>query len=358
VTQEHKKDFDFSKGLQCPMPKLDHDTIQMAHGSGGRLMGELIEQVFVSNFKNEVLDRMEDQARLSFEPGADLVYTTDSFVVDPIFFPGGNIGDLAVHGTVNDVCMSGAKPLFLSAAFILEEGFPIHDLMRVVQAMKLAAESAGVRIVTGDTKVVNKGTCDKVFINTSGIGRLEPDLKLSVSNVQPGDVIILSGTVADHGMAIMTQRENLQFQNEILSDSAALNGLVESMLDVTREIHAMRDPTRGGVATTLNEFATASGVHIQLDDDAIPMRPDVKACCEILGVDPLFVANEGKLIAAVPEAVADRVLEAMRRHPKGKDSAIIGRVRGDRSGLVTSRTILGTERVIDIPMGEILPRIC
>ena len=352
-----KKTIDFSKGLSCPMPKLDHDTVQMAHGSGGKMMSELIDKVFMTCFGNEILEKMEDQARLPSSEG-ELVFTTDSFVVDPIFFPGGNIGDLAVHGTVNDLCMSGAKPMYLSVAFIIEEGFPIVDLFTIATSMREAADHANVLIVTGDTKVVNSGSCDKVFINTSGIGFLPKNVNISASNVQPGDSIIISGTVADHGMAIMTQRENLSFQSEIESDSAALNGLVDVMLDVTKDIHAMRDPTRGGVAATLNEFAKSSGVHIQMIETALPVRPNVQATCEILGIDPLHVANEGKLIAAVPGGVAEEVLAAMRQHELGLEAAIIGTVVGKSEGIVTVRTLVGAERVIDLPMGEILPRIC
>jgi hydrogenase expression/formation protein HypE len=353
-----EKRFDFSKGLNCPVPKLDHDTVQLAHGSGGKLMGDLIEHVFRAQFNNEILDQMEDQARIVPPPGQDLVFTTDSFVVHPLFFPGGNIGDLAVHGTVNDLCMSGAVPAYLSVGFIIEEGLPIDDLLRIVQSMKNAADAAGVQIVTGDTKVVNKGSCDKVFINTSGIGFLAGDLKISASKLKAGDAIIVSGTLADHGMAIMTQRENLSFQSDVVSDSAALNSLVDVMLKVSSEIHAMRDPTRGGLAATLNEFAVMSGMHIQLDDSAVPVRPNVRACCEILGIDPMHVANEGKLVAAVAPEVAEDMVRAMRAHPLGKDAAVIGTVSDDRKGLVSVKTILGTERVIDLPMGEILPRIC
>ncbi|PIE01862.1 MAG: hydrogenase expression/formation protein HypE [Acidobacteria bacterium] len=339
------------------MPIMNHKTVQMAHGSGGKMMAELIDKIFLNCFDNPILNKMEDQALLPSGNG-ELVFTTDSFVVDPLFFPGGNIGDLAVHGTVNDLCMSGAKPAYLSAAFIIEEGFPMEDLHRVASSMKQAADRANVQIVTGDTKVVNTGSCDKLFINTSGIGFLPAGIDISASNVKPGDCLILSGTLADHGMAIMTQRESFRFQSDLLSDSAALNGLVDAMLGVTSDIHAMRDPTRGGLAATLNEFASASGVHIQLDEAAIPVKPHVRAVCEILGIDPLHVANEGKLVAAVPGEKAAKVLKAMKKHPKGKDAAIIGRACSSSDAIVTAQTLLGTERVIDLPAGEILPRIC
>jgi len=337
---------------------MEHTTIQLAHGSGGRLSARLLEQLFLPRFGNPVLNRLEDQAVLDCPAGQRLAFTTDSFVVDPIFFPGGNIGDLAINGTVNDICMSGAMPRYLSASFILEEGLSIGSLHRILVSMEEAAKKAGITIVTGDTKVVNHGSCDKIFINTSGLGFLPIEVQISAANIKPGDKIILSGTIADHGMAIMTSRENLSFQSSIESDSAALNGLVAKMLHVSNEICALRDPTRGGLATTLNEFAAASKVGIQLEDDKVPVAPAVGAACEVLGIDPLYVANEGKLVAVVPAEIAGQMLGAMRRHPLGRQAEIIGTAVDDHPGIVATRTLLGGRRIIDMPVGEQLPRIC
>jgi len=342
--------------LSCPMPIMDHDTVQLAHGAGGRLSANLIDKIFLPRFGNETLNKLEDQATLDF-PAGKLAFSTDSFVVDPIFFPGGNIGELAVYGTVNDVAMSGATPLYISAAFILEEGLPMKDLHRIVVSMEIATKKAGVQIVTGDTKVVNKGSCDKIFINTTGIGILPEDVNISASNLQPGDMIILSGTVADHGMAIMTSREGLSFQSRVKSDTAPLNGIVKNILEVTKDIRAMRDPTRGGVATTLNEFADASNVGIQLYDN-IPVSPDVEGACEILGIDPLYVANEGKMIVVVPAYMAKDVLKAVQKDEFGKEAVIIGEITEDHPGMVVIKTPLGVNRIVDMPIGEQLPRIC
>jgi len=343
--------------FSCPLPVASLDTVQLGHGSGGRLTAELIDDVFLAHLGNEILGRLEDQAVFSLPPGR-LALTTDSYVVDPLFFPGGNIGELAVNGTVNDICMSGARPFHLSVSFIIEEGFPIADLKRIVASMGAAAKASGVSVVTGDTKVVNKGSCDKLFINTTGIGVVPDNVAISAHNLHPGDKIILSGTIADHGMAIMTSREGLSFQSRVRSDTAALNGLVEVMLAVSPEIHAMRDPTRGGLAATLNEFAKASGVGIVLDGGAIPVALEVRGACEILGIDPLNVANEGKLVAVVPPLVAPGVLAAMRRHPLGCEAAVIGEVSPDNPGLVACSTGLGAMRIVDMPVGEQLPRIC
>ncbi|MCF8261131.1 MAG: hydrogenase expression/formation protein HypE [Melioribacteraceae bacterium] len=344
-------------GFNCPLPINNYDTIQLAHGSGGRLTSELIDEMFVKTFGNEVLNKMEDQASLKLN-GNEIVFTTDSFVVDPIFFPGGNIGELAINGTVNDLCMNGATPLYLSVAFILEEGLKISDLFSIVLSMKKAADEAGVKIVTGDTKVVNKGQCDKIYINTSGIGVRNSEVDISASNLKVGDKIIVSGTIADHGMSIMTSREGLSFQNDIMSDTVSLNDLVKSMIETTKNIHAMRDPTRSGVAATLNEFAKQSDVGININAEKIPIKPNVKGACEILGIDPLFVANEGKLIAVVAAEHAENLLQIMRAHRCGKDSEIIGEVVNEHRGVVVKKTILGVEQIVDLPLGEQLPRIC
>lgn len=351
------KNIDLSQGFNCPLPISNYETVQLAHGSGGRLMAELIDKVFINTFKNETLEKMEDQATLTVGK-QNIVFTTDSFVVDPIFFPGGNIGELAVNGTVNDICMNGAVPKWLSASFIIEEGLPIETLNKIVISMREAAEKANVKIVTGDTKVVNKGTCDKVFINTAGIGIANPNLKISASNLKAGDAVIISGTLADHGMAIMTSRKGLSFQNTIQSDCAALNSLVELMTEFTSEIHAMRDPTRGGVAATLTEFAAQSNIGIKIYNNKLPVKENVKGACEILGIDPLFVANEGKLIAVLPKSIAIELVEKMKTHPLGKDAEIIGEVVESHSKIVVKKTMLGIEQVVDLPLGEQLPRIC
>ena len=336
---------------------MDHKTIQLAHGAGGQLSNDLIDTLFLPRFANKTLEAMEDQAVLDF-PENRLSFSTDTFVVDPIFFPGGNIGELAINGTVNDVAMCGANPLFLSVAFILEEGFPMEDLHQILISMEIAAKRASVTIVTGDTKVVNKGSCDKIFINTTGIGVLDHDLNISAGNLQVGDKIIVSGTLADHGMAVMTSREGLSFQSRVKSDTASLNGLINTMLKVSQNIHALRDPTRGGAATTLNEFARSSNVGISLIEENIPVKPDVKGACEILGIDPLYVANEGKLIAVVSDEDSLNILAAMTNHPLGKDAVIIGEVVSNHPGMVTMKTGLGANRIVDMPVGEQLPRIC
>ncbi len=349
-----KPDFN---NMNCPLPLLDHDTIQLAHGAGGRLSADLIDKLIVPRFSSPELDRLEDQAVLDLPVGR-LAFSTDTFVVNPIFFPGGDIGDLAINGTVNDVAMSGAEVAALSVGFVLEEGLPMADFHRILCSMEQAAVKAGVRIVTGDTKVVDRGACDKIFINTSGVGVIPDHLAMDSRSIQPGDKILLSGTLADHGMAVMTVREQLSFQAPIISDSAALNGLIREMLNVCPGIRAMRDPTRGGVATTLNEFAAASETGIRLTAQDLPVRPDVMGACEILGIDPLYVANEGKLIAVVPPGDAEAVLAAMRGHEHGRDAVILGEVIQEHPGLVTLRTGLGAERIVDMPIGEQLPRIC
>ncbi|MDF1614463.1 hydrogenase expression/formation protein HypE [Desulfurivibrio dismutans] len=349
----------------CPLPAADEDTVQLAHGGGSRLAAELIEQTMVPAFGDPVLSRLEDQAVLEaqLDPGERLAFTTDSFVVDPLFFPGGSIGELAINGTINDLAMGGARPLYLSVALIIEEGLPLATLHRVVAALGAAAQAAGVRVVTGDTKVVGRGSCDKIFINTSGIGVVPAGVTLSAANLQPGDRIIISGTMADHGMAIMSCRQGLSFAQPLTSDTAALHQLTEVILTVAAKpagqaLRAMRDPTRGGVAAVLTELARASRVGVMISEETLPVAGPVKGACEILGIDPLFVANEGKLLAVVAPEAAEEVLRAMRNHPLGRQAAIIGEVTAANSGLVALRTALGPERVIDLPSGELLPRIC
>lgn len=341
----------------CPVPFLDYEEVLLGHGSGGKLTADLVEKLFLPAFRNPYLEKLDDHAVLEVN-GSRLAFTTDSFVVTPIFFPGGDIGRLAVNGTVNDLVMSGARPLYLSAAFILEEGLSLADLQRIVRSMQEACEAAGVILVTGDTKVVNRGSGDKVFINTSGVGVIERNLVISADRAKVGDKIILSGTIADHGMAIMAKREGLEFENEILSDTASLHSLVEAMLEASLEIHCLRDPTRGGIATTLNEIARRSNVGMLLDEKRIPIREDVKGACEILGLDPLYVANEGKLVAIVGREEAEKVLERMRGHGDGKEVQIIGEVVADHPRMVVMRTGIGGTRIVDLMMGEQLPRIC
>jgi len=343
--------------LSCPLPLSSHDHVLLGHGSGGKLSAELVQQVFLPEFSNPALARLDDQAILTVN-GCRLAFTTDSFVVKPLFFPGGDIGSLAVHGTVNDLAMGGAQPLFLSAAFILEEGLPFEVLRRVVRSMKQAAEAAGVQVVTGDTKVVEKGSCDNIFINTTGIGLVPDGVEMSADRARPGDKVLLSGAIGEHGIAILAQREGLQFESSIESDSAALHTLVAAMLEVTRDIRCMRDPTRGGLSSTLNEIAAQSRIGIELDERAIPVREDVKGACELLGLDPLYVANEGKLVAIVKPEAADDVLAAMQNHPLGRQARVIGSVTHNNAGLVTMRTTLGTSRIVDMLAGDQLPRIC
>ena len=339
------------------MPLLNHDTVQMAHGAGGRLSADLFDKLILPRFTSRELDRLEDQAVLDLPPGR-VAFSTDTFVVSPVFFPGGDIGDLAVNGTVNDVAMSGAEPMALSVGFVLEEGLSLVDFHRILCSMEAAAKTAGVRVVTGDTKVVDKGSCDGIFINTSGVGVVPPGLDLGAAHIAPGDAVILSGTLADHGMAVMSVREGLSFQSTIISDTCALNGLVRTIIETCPGVKALRDPTRGGAATTLNEFAKAAGVGIKLDERVLPVRDDVRGACEILGLDPLYVANEGKLVAVVPGEARDEVVAAMREREEGRDTVVIGRVVADHPGLVTLRTGLGAERMVDMPVGEQLPRIC
>ena len=344
-------------GLICPVPLMVKDTILLGHGSGGKLSAELLRDIFLPAFSNPVLSRLEDQAVLQVG-NARLAFTTDSFVVKPLFFPGGDIGSLAVHGTVNDLAMGGAQPLALSAAFILEEGFPMAELRRIADSMARAAARVGVPIVTGDTKVVEKGSGDGVFITTTGIGLVAEGVDLSAAHARPEDMVILSGAIGDHGIAILTQREGLELESAVESDSAPLHTLVREILAVTREVRVMRDPTRGGLASTLNEIAAQSRVGIMVREQAIPLHSAVRGACEVLGLDPLYIANEGKLVAIVPAAAADAVVAAMRRHPLGAEATVIGTVTERDAGLVTMRTAFGTTRIVDMLAGDQLPRIC
>ena len=344
-------------GFVCPAPIATKDTVLLGHGSGGKLSAELLRDVFLPALANPVLSRLEDQAVIEVG-GLRLAFTTDSFVVKPLFFRGGDIGSLAVHGTVNDLAMGGARALALSAAFILEEGFPLADLRRIADSMAEAARRVGVSIVTGDTKVVERGSGDGVYINTAGIGLVAEGLYLSAAGARPGDAVILSGAIGDHGVAILTAREGLELDGGIESDSAPLNTLVDSILAVCREVRAMRDPTRGGLASTLNEIAAQSHVGIELREEAIPLHDGVRGACEVLGLDPLYVANEGKMVAIVPEEAAGAIVAAMRRHPLGAEAAVIGKVTDRHPGLVTLRTAFGTTRVVDMLAGDQLPRIC
>ncbi len=346
----------------CPLPLRDYPHVVMGHGGGGALSRDLIEHVFLSAFSNPLLDRLGDSTVIDVAAdlagGGRLVLSTDSYVVRPLFFPGGSIGDLAVNGTVNDLAMSGGRPLYLTAGFIIEEGLAIGELAEVARRMAAAAVAAGGRIVTGDTKVVERGHGDGVYINTAGVGVVPPGLGLGVEPVRPGDVVLASGTLGDHGMAIMSVREGLAFEAAIVSDSAPLHGLVAAMLAACPAIRLLRDPTRGGAATSLVEIAGLAGVGIEIDEQAIPVRRQVAAACEILGLDPLQVANEGKLLAVVPGESADRILAAMRRHEHGRDAVPIGRVVEGHPGMVVMRTAIGGTRVIPMPLGEQLPRIC
>lgn len=337
---------------------MTSDIILLGHGSGGKLSHQLLDELIVPILSG-IAPRDQNDAAVLPSPGGRLAFTTDSYVVDPIFFPGGNIGDLAVNGTVNDLAMAGARPLFLSVGFILEEGLPVADLRRVLESMREAADAAGVRIVTGDTKVVPRGKGDRIFVNTSGVGAVEHDLDLRGSGARPGDVILVNGPVGDHGMAVLASREGLDLETDIRSDSAPLNGLVAEILAAGgADVHVLRDPTRGGVATTLKEIALQSGVEIVLQETAIPVSDGVRGACAILGLDPLFVANEGKLLAVVAPGAAEAVLAAMRRHPIGGEAAIIGQVSDASSGRVLMNTAIGGRRAMEMLSGEQLPRIC
>ena len=338
------------------MEKELKDKILLAHGSGGKLTHELVERSFVEAFANPFLARLDDSAVVDFK--GRLAFTTDSYVVSPIFFPGGDIGKLAVCGTVNDLAMSGARPLFLSLAFIIEEGLSQDELSEIVNSVQQTAQEARVQIITGDTKVVNRGSADKLFINTAGLGMIAEGINISGSNARPGDKVLLSGTIGDHGIAVLSQREGLSFSTQLESDCAPLGSLVAEMLNASPNIHCLRDPTRGGLATTLNELAKQSKVSIRIDEEKIPVREEVLAACEMLGFDPLYIANEGKLVAIVPEEDADKVLKAMQENHYGKSAAIIGEVRAEHPGRVVMKTCLGASRMVDMLVGDLLPRIC
>jgi len=341
----------------CPLPITDYQEIVLAHGSGGKMSHRLISEIIAPHFANDLLDPLHDGAIFSLGKER-LAFSTDSYVVSPIFFPGGDIGRMAVHGTVNDLAMCGATPLYLSVGFILEEGLPMNDFWRIVQSMRAAADEAGVKLVTGDTKVVDRGKADRIFINTAGIGAVAEGINIHPGRALPGDKVIISGQIAVHGIAIMSVREGLEFETEIASDSAALHELVRDILAACPDVHVLRDPTRGGVTSSVTEIAQSSRVGVLLHEASVPISEEVKGACEILGLDPLYVANEGKLIAVVPPSEADVVLAAMRQHSLGKEAAIIGEVVTDHPGFVTMKTRVGGARVVDMLSGEQLPRIC
>jgi hydrogenase expression/formation protein HypE len=332
------------------------DKILLAHGSGGKLAHDLVEKSFVRALANPLLDRLDDSA--VFDISGRLAFTTDSYVVSPIFFPGGDIGKLAVCGTVNDLATSGAKPLYLSLSFIIEEGLLVSELEKLVESVQKAVTEADVKIVTGDTKVVTRGSADKLFINTAGVGVIPEGVSISGNNAKPGDKVILNGAIGDHGIAVVSQREGLSFATKLKSDCAPLGALVADMLKASPNIHTLRDPTRGGLATSLNELARQSGVSIRIEEKNIPVREEVLAACEMLGFDPLYVANEGKMIAMVAPEDAEKILSAMRKNKYGKDAAIIGEVMGEKPGRVTMKTVLGSSRIVDMLTGDLLPRIC
>ncbi len=353
----NEDDPDMKNSFTCPVPLSEYPQVVLAHGSGGKLTHQLIQELFLRTFGNPLLEPLHDGAVMNLEkPG--LAFTTDSYVVDPVFFPGGDIGDLAVNGTVNDLAMCGAKPLWLSAAFIIEEGFSMSDLSRIVRSMKDAADRAGVLIVTGDTKVVDKGKGDKIFITTSGIGSLDYSSTISPKNARAGDKIILSGDIGVHGIAIMSVREGLKFDTELKSDTAPVHDMVASIGRISNNIHVLRDPTRGGVASALNEIARSSQVGVSLIQDAIPVPDQVNSACELLGLDPLYVANEGKFLAIVAPGDAGKILACLRSHPLGARAALIGEITADHPGIVVMRTSIGGSRIVDMLSGEQLPRIC
>lgn len=339
------------------MPR--ENVIRMAHGAGGKMMNDLIREVFATPLDNAYLRQMADSAVMpAGERNPRFAMSTDSFTVRPLIFPGGDIGSLAVHGTVNDVAMSGARPLWLTAGFILEEGLPMDTLEQIVRSMARAAEEAGVQVVAGDTKVVERGHGDGIYINTAGVGAVPEGRNIGPDQARPGDVVLISGTLGDHGIAVLSKREGLTFETDLVSDSAALNGLIEALLTAAPTVHCLRDPTRGGLAAALNELAGSSDVGIEIDESAVPIRSPVAAACEMMGFDPLTVANEGKVVVFVPPEEADAALEALRTHPLGVDAARIGLVTGDHPGMVLARTGIGGRRVLDMPLGELLPRIC
>lgn len=348
---------DFVDRASCPLPIGDHKTVLLAHGGGGRLTQQMIQHLFLPHFRNEHLEALHDGAVVPVS-GPRVAFTTDSYVVHPIVFPGGDIGKLAVNGTVNDLAMCGAQPLYLSAAFIIEEGLSMDELRTIVRSMQEAARQAGVLLVTGDTKVVDRGKGDKLFVTTAGIGLVDSDVEIHPTRARPGDQIILSGPIGLHGIAILSAREGLEFESRIESDTAPLGELVRRMLEASAEIHVLRDPTRGGVATTLNEIAAQAQAGLILVEERVPVSEEVRGACEILGLDPLYVANEGKLLACVPAAACDAVLAAMRAHPLGKNATVIGEVVAQHPGTVLMKSRIGGMRVVDLLSGEQLPRIC
>jgi hydrogenase expression/formation protein HypE len=352
----------FDRSRPSRPAKVRDTEITLAHGSGGKATRDLINDIFVGNFDNPALTPLEDQARFNLadlmQLGDRLAFTTDSYVIDPLFFPGGDIGSLAVNGTVNDLAVSGATPLYLTCGVILEEGLPVETLRQVAASMKQAAIAAGVQIVTGDTKVVQRGAADKLFINTAGIGVIRSQVSTSAAQLQPGDVVLVNGTLGDHGATILLARGELALSTPIQSDCQPLNGLIDAILDVCPEVRAMRDATRGGLATVLNEFATSSQVGIRIQENQLPIQDEVNGVCEILGLDPLYLANEGKLVVVVPRSWAETVLAAMQTHPAGQQSRIIGEVIEAPAGAVFLKTTFGTDRVVDMLVGDQLPRIC
>lgn len=345
------------KSFMCPIPITQYEKILLAHGSGGRLTNELIKDLFLPSFNSEFLNQQHDGALLNLVSNR-IAFTTDSYVVQPLFFPGSDIGKLAVYGTVNDLSVCGAKPLFLSLSFIIEEGLPVEVLCKIVQSIKEAATECGVKIVTGDTKVVERGKGDKIFINTSGIGEIYDGVEISPKRCSVGDVIIINGFIAEHGMSIVSSRENIGFETKIKSDCAPLNTLTEVILKASKDVHVMRDPTRGGLSSALNEIAEAGNCGIEIIEDKIPIKEEVKGACELLGFDPLYVANEGKILVFVSSNDSDKVLHAMKQNKYGKHSAIIGKVTGEFPGKVVLKTTIGSRRVVDMLSGEQLPRIC
>jgi hydrogenase expression/formation protein HypE len=345
------------EGWTCPVPLRNYPTVVMGHGAGGKMMNDLIRHLFAAEFDSPVLGQLADAATFTMGESR-LAFTTDSFVVSPLFFPGGDIGELAVNGTVNDLAAAGARPLYLSVGYILEEGLPMETLARISQSIARACKRAGVQIAAGDTKVVDKGHGDGIYINTSGIGVVAADVNIGPDLAQPGDAILISGSVGDHGIAIMSLREGLKFATLIQSDTAPLAEMVQSMISTGAEVHCLRDATRGGLAAVLNELAQASNIGMEFDETRVPVRPEVQAACDMLGLDPFFIANEGKMVCIVSEKDADRALAAMRASPFGESAALIGNVVKDHPGMVVARTSIGGKRVVDLPAGELLPRIC
>lgn len=354
---EKDKKYKMDSGLICPVPISEYDKVLLAHGGGGTLSHQLIHKMFFSQFDNELL-RTEHDGAIYEVNGHRFAFTTDSYVVKPIFFPGGDIGELAVYGTVNDLAVCGAIPLYISVGFILEEGFPMEDLWRIVQSMQKAAERCNVKIVTGDTKVVDRGKGDKIFINTSGVGTVIPEVNISSNRIEVGDKIILSGTIAEHGIAILSAREEFDFETSIKSDTAPLHHLIGEILQEYPNVHMMRDPTRGGLSSALNEIASKTNMGIYLIENKIPVTEEIKGICEMLGFDPLYIANEGKVLMFVPPDIEEKVLELLLAHPLGKEASIIGEVVLKNSGKVVMKTSIGTHRIVDMLSGEQLPRIC